>query len=89
MMGQFGTTSQELRKAKTKCKIQLGGLLQKSGLMDVFNIAPEDNLQDNSNLEKASQLLGFLITCFEEKSFDEKSLAEWRALGKSRLGTGK
>jgi hypothetical protein len=59
----------------------LGGLVQKSALMDVFHIAPGDDLQDYENRPKALQLLGFLITCFEENEFDEGNLERWRSVG--------
>ena len=60
--------------------IQSGGLLQNSGLMAAFLITPGDDLQDYENLEKASQLLGFLTSCFENNSFKRENLESWGAL---------
>lgn len=73
------------RKSRTRTLIMLGGLLQKSGLMDAFHITPGDDLQDYENRPKALQLLGFLTTCFEEHNFDEDNLERWRSVGKRRV----
>jgi hypothetical protein len=63
----------------------LGGLSQKSGIMDAFHITPGDDLQDYEHRPKALQLLGFLITCFEDNTFDEGSLEKWRKVGERRV----
>lgn len=73
------------RKARTRGLIQAGGLLQKSGLMEAFQITPGEDLQDYETRTKAIQLLGFLITCFEENNFDEENLEMWQLLGERRL----
>ena len=73
------------RKSRTRTLIMLGGLVQKSGLMDTFHIAPGDNLQDYENRPKALQLLGFLTTCFEENNFDEDNLERWKRIGERRF----
>lgn len=62
------------RKLRTRTLIQLGGLIQKSGVMDAFHITPGDDLQDYENLEKASQLLGFLHEVFEKHSYNDMEL---------------
>lgn len=50
------------RKAETRTKIQLGGLVIKSGLTDVFSISVGADLQlDLEEREKAVLLLGALI----------------------------
>lgn len=69
------------RKARTRTLIQLGGLVQKSGLMDAFLIKEGDDLQEYKNLEKAAQLLGFLSESFEKSTFDEQEGAKWHSLG--------
>jgi hypothetical protein len=52
---------QSARKAKTHTKIQLGGLLARTGILDLFNITIGDNLQDDGmNQEKAAGLYGAL-----------------------------
>ena len=73
------------RKARVRQFIQAAGLLQKSGLMEAFHINPGDDLQNYETRTKATQLLGFLITCFEENNFDEENLEKWRLLGERRL----
>jgi hypothetical protein len=65
--------------------IQAGGLLQKSGLMDAFCVAPGDDLQDYENRDKAARLLGFLTSTFEGHTFDEMNLERWRVLGERLL----
>ncbi len=73
------------RKSRTRTLIMLGGLLQKSGLMDAFHITIGDNLQTYENRPKALQFLGFLITCFEENNFDEDNLERWRSIRERRF----
>ena len=73
------------RKSRTRTLILMGGLLQKSGLMDAVHITPGDDLQNYENRPKALQLLGFLTTCFEENEFDEDNLEKWKAVGERRL----
>jgi len=65
--------------------IQSAGLLSKSSLLEAFHITPRDNLQAYENLSKALQLLGFLITCFEENEFDEDNFERWRSVGERRF----
>ena len=73
------------RKSRTRLLIQCGGLLSKSGLLEAFHITPGDDLQAYENRYKALQLLGFLITCFEENEFDEDNFERWRSVGERRF----
>ena len=73
------------RKLRTRNLIQIGGLVQKSGLMDAFAIEPGEDLQDYESIHKAAQLLGFLSHCLENNDFTEKSLAEWQNVGERLL----
>ncbi len=51
----------DLRKAKTRTKIQLGGLLEKSGILDDLNLVPGDDLQrDPDCFDSAAILMGAL-----------------------------
>ena len=43
--------------------------------MDAFLIESGDDLQDYKNLGKASRLLSFLISCFENNNFEAANLA--------------
>ena len=79
------TQHQSHRKSRTRQLIQSGGILQKSGLMDAFLIAPGDDLQHHENFEKAARLLGFLNSCLENNSFDEGNLEDWYTLGERLL----
>ena len=52
------------RKAQTRTKIQLGGLLMKSGITDLLDIKAGDDLQlDLNKQDKAYILLGILSDC--------------------------
>lgn len=79
------TQSQSQRKSRTHQMIQLGGLLQRSGLLDAFLIAPGDDLQSYENRDKAAKLLGFLSEYFEENTFDEDNVERWRTVGERLL----
>lgn len=55
-----------IRKSHTRTKIQLGGLLIKSGLTDFLNITQGDDLQlDLEKKDKAYILLGLLTDLYE------------------------
>jgi hypothetical protein len=79
------TEQQSHRKIRTRQLIQIGGIFQKSRLLDAFLIAPGDDLQDYENRDKAAKLLGFLSECFEENIFDEGNAERWRSLGERLL----
>ena len=62
------------RKARTRTLIQIGGLVDKSGLRELFDIEiGEDLEQDIPSLNKASVLLGFLAECFENAELNEEN----------------
>lgn len=84
-MSTMKTKQQSHRKIRTRQLIQIGGIFQKSGLMDAFLIAPGDDLQAYENRDKAAELLGFLSMCFEKNTFNETDLETWRALGERLL----
>ena len=83
------STSQ--RKAETRTKIQLGGLLMKSGLAEAFSISPGSDLQLNADeREKATLLLGALIDMHQNivsTSHRAAQKEEWAILGKSAFVT--
>ncbi|MBY0501362.1 MAG: conjugal transfer protein TraD [Alphaproteobacteria bacterium] len=83
------STSQ--RKAETRTKIQLGGLLLKSGLAEVFSITPGVDLQlDEEGREKATILLGALIDMRQNIVLTHPKTSqkvEWAILGKSTFIT--
>jgi len=76
--------SKTQRKAETRTKIQLGGLLIKSGLADWFSIQVGSDLQlDEEEKEKATLLLGALIDMSKNLSLQDSKKEEWRILGRS------
>ena len=54
-----------LRRARTRTLIQLGGLFEKSGLMETFDVQAGDNLQEN--LEKKENIFAILGGLLELK----------------------
>lgn len=72
------------RKLETRTKIQLGGLIIKSGLSDILNISPGDDLQlDYSHIDKAHTLLGILKEVKEKIEAKNSSLTYYTLKGKS------
>lgn len=72
------------RKARTRTLIQLGGLVQKSGLTEHFNITMGDDLQgDIEGLDKAELMLGFLIEALQNGA--SKNVENYRSTGKAFL----
>jgi len=62
------------RKAENRTKIQLGGLILKSGLAELLEINPGDDLQlDPIAREKATTLLGVLLNATEHLQNDPDS----------------
>jgi hypothetical protein len=85
------SVSMSQRKAETRTKIQLGGLLLKSGLAEVFSISSGTDLQlDEEGREKATILLGALIDMRQNIVSTHPKLPqkeEWAILGKSAFIT--
>ncbi len=60
------TTAKAKRMSRTRTLIQLGGLVQKSGLMELCEITEGDDLQGNlESHDKAAVLLGILSEATE------------------------
>jgi hypothetical protein len=66
---QNNLTHSTLRKARTRTLIQLGGLVEKSGLMEFFGLEPGDDLQQN--LEKKEEVFALLGSLLETQSMLE------------------
>jgi len=63
------------RKAENRTKIQLGGLILKSGLAEFLKINPGDDLQlDPIAREKATTLLGVLLYATEQLQNDHEGM---------------
>jgi len=73
------------RKFRTRTLIQIGGLVQKSGLMATFNIQVGEDLQDYESLCKAARLLGFLSDSFDKQKFNDTAISDWEHIGKRLL----
>lgn len=70
------------RKAQTRTKIQLGGLLMKSGLTEFLDINGGDDLQlDSNKKDQAYILLGILADCCDNIK-SEPSLLHFLSRGK-------
>ena len=75
-----------LRKKETRTKIQLGGLLLKSGLTELLGIDQGDNLQlDFAKKDKAYVLLGILADSYNSVK-DEDSFSHFLSKGKMMTG---
>jgi len=76
--------SKNKRKAETRTKIQLGGLLIKSGLASKFQIHIGSDLQlDPIEQEKATLLLGALIEMNQNLPPHPSKKDEWAILGRT------
>jgi hypothetical protein len=70
------------RAARTRTLIQLGGLIEKVGLTDMFSIIPGEDLQSEiSSLDKAATLYGFLLEAYNKSSTDSINLERWYKSG--------
>ncbi|MBX9806105.1 MAG: conjugal transfer protein TraD [Alphaproteobacteria bacterium] len=79
----------QFRKARTRTLIQLGGLVEKSGLLEPLNISLGDDLQkDYEHLESTAILTGALLELrgrfYDEDAQTQKIL--WCEQGKEVLG---
>jgi hypothetical protein len=76
------------RQNRTRLLIQVGGLVQKSGLMDAFHIQVGDDLQDYESLHKAARLLGFLSHSLELFDESQATMSEYERTGERLLRYG-
>ena len=86
------TVAVHQRKAENRTKIQLGGLILKSGLANLLDILPGADLQlDEDEREKAAILLGALLeivgTINQENAEEQKQL--WAYKGLKAMGVRK
>ena len=72
------------RRADTRTKIQLGGLVLKSMLAEELGIETGDDLQlDLTNREATEILLGALVDIKDRLDQDPTLASSWAALGKT------
>ncbi|HXF90886.1 MAG TPA: conjugal transfer protein TraD [Candidatus Nitrosotenuis sp.] len=83
MKNNHDTSRNNLRKARTWTLIQLGGLVEKSGLFEVLGIIPGSDLQkDEEMLFLAISLLGGFVELKREIEIDRSVLDFWQLKGK-------
>ena len=79
----------QFRKARTRTLIQLGGLVEKSGILEPLNISLGDDLQkDYEHLESTAILTGALLE-LRGRFYGEEAPAQkmiWCERGKGVLG---
>ena len=77
----------DLRKARTRTLIQLGGLIEKTGLLGHLDLASGDDLQKDPNTyESVATLMGALAELSESLSAnDAPQRLLWREKGKAIL----
>lgn len=74
------------RKGETRTKIQLGGLVLKSGLADHLGVTPGDDLQlDALKHEDAQLILGALVDALSRLKDDEDVKEKWHRLGRTHM----
>ena len=77
------------RKAKTRTKIQLGGLIEKSGILDDLNLTPGDDLQKDPDCHESVAILMGALCELRQNLHSEYAQAQmllWRERGKAALG---
>ena len=82
------TTSKAMRRARTRTLIQLGGLIEKAGLLDILEIQLGQDLQkDAETINPVATLMGSLLSLCalyqDEDSQTRKML--WQRRGKEAL----
>ena len=75
-----------VRKAETRTKIQLGGLIVKANLLKPLNIQLGDDLQkDEQHFDNVATLMGGLCDLAEPLKNDTAQKIIWRERGKEAL----
>jgi hypothetical protein len=78
----------DLRKAQTRTKIQLGGLIQKAGLLEPLGLHPGDDLQkDEQNFDAVATLMGAFCELSQPLLKDDAQKLLWKERGKKALAS--
>jgi hypothetical protein len=78
--------SRELRRARTRSLISLGGLVKKSGLLETFDIELGRDLQKDPEVrEPVAALFRGLLVLNEMANSSEVSLSLWATQGLEKL----
>jgi hypothetical protein len=81
-MDLLSLSSSKQRRARTRALIQLGGLIEKSGLLDVFGITLGEDLQKSPNMkEPIASLFKGLLELKEIANSEEVDLQLWANQG--------
>ena len=85
---RLGPNSKDARRARTRTLIQLGGLIEKAGLLDQLGIETGQDLQrDVDTVDAAATLMGSLLFLKEFFQGDEADTHKmlWKLRGKEAL----
>lgn len=86
MQSRYTQSKSDLRRARTRTLIQIGGLIEKSGFLEKIGIQLGDDLQNDEALfDKASTLLGAVYELQETLSHEEQQSTIWKERGKSLM----
>jgi len=79
MNNKAGFARNGFRKARTRTLIQLGGLVEKSGLFEEIGLIPGSDIQKDSEMQPlALSLLGALIEIKQDLESNRVSLEMWK-----------
>lgn len=79
MNNKAGLASTGFRKARTRTLIQLGGLVEKSGLFEEIGLVPGSDIQKDREMQSlALGLLGALIEIKQDLKSNRVSLEMWK-----------
>ena len=77
-----------LRRAQTRTKIQIGGLVHKAGLLEPLGINPGDDLQkDEQNFDNVATLMGAFLDLVGPLQNDAAQKLLWKERGKKALAS--
>lgn len=80
-------TETNWRRARTRSLIQLGGLIEKAGLLDEFGIELGADLQKDEDMKKpVSALLGALLEVKDMLKQEPAAIDLWALKGHKQLG---
>lgn len=85
---RLGSNSKNARRARTRTLIQLGGLIEKAGLLDLLNVETGQDLQkDFDTVDAAATLMGSLLFLkeFFQGDASETHRMLWKLRGKEAL----
>ena len=86
MQSRYAQSKSDLRRARTRTLIQIGGLIEKSGFLEKIGIQLGDDLQNDETLfDKASILLGAVYELHSEILDHKQQLNIWRDRGKNLM----